>query len=97
MAARLYRASAMRIVNAGKSKYYDAALANIERAKTCYIKADLHTEWEALVGDIRVRHRLKKGFMTAFEQIASGNTRDKEPAFLERAKRRWAGKGGKKD
>ncbi|MGD0228845.1 MAG: DUF6880 family protein [Syntrophorhabdales bacterium] len=96
LAARLYRASAMRVVNAGKSKYYDAALANIERAKTCYIKADLHMEWEALVGDIRIRHRLKRGFMTAFEQIASGNTRDKESSFLERAKRRWPGKGRQK-
>jgi tetratricopeptide (TPR) repeat protein len=96
LAARLYRASAMRVVNAGKSKYYDAALANIERAKKCYTKADLHAEWEALAGDIRVRHRLKRGFITAFEQIASGNTRDKEPAFMERAKRRWPGKGRKK-
>lgn len=92
LAARLYRASAMRILNAGKSKYYDAALANIERARTCYTKADLHADWESLVGDIRGRHRLKRGFMAAFEKIASGCTGDKEPTFLERAKRRWPGK-----
>jgi antirestriction protein ArdC len=33
LAARLWRAQGLRIVDAGKSKYYDAAVSNFERAK----------------------------------------------------------------
>ena len=76
----------MRIVNAGKSKYYDAAWDNLERAKKCYLKSGLDTDWEALVDYIRERHYRKKGFLVGFEQVVSGHT---EPTFLERAKRRW--------
>ena len=75
----------MRIVNAGKSKYYDAALDNLEHAKKCYMKSGLKTDWEALVDYVRERHYRKKGFMARFEQVVSGY---KEPTFLERAKRR---------
>ena len=39
VAARVYRALGMRILNAKKSKYYDAALSNFEDAKRCYEKA----------------------------------------------------------
>ena len=89
ISARVYRALCMRIVNAGKSKYYDAALDNLERAKKCYIKSGLETDWETLVDDIRKQHYRKKGFMPGFEQVVSGY---EEPTFLERAKRRWPGK-----
>jgi len=39
LAARLWRAQGMRIVNAAKSKYYDAALSNFGRARRCYERA----------------------------------------------------------
>ena len=39
LAARLWRAQGMRIVNKSKSKYYDAALTNFERARRCYERA----------------------------------------------------------
>ena len=35
LAARLWRAQGMRIVDAKKSKYYDAALSNFAHAKRC--------------------------------------------------------------
>ena len=89
VAARIYRALCMRIVNAGKSRYYDAALDNLEQARKCYVKSGLETDWEALVADVRKRHSRKRGFMTGFEQVVSGY---KEPTFLERAKRRVPGK-----
>ncbi len=89
IAARVYRALCMRIVNAGKSKYYDAALENIEHAKKCYTKAGLDAEWEAVVADVRERHFRKKGFMAGFEAIVSGAPKRVEPPFLERAKARW--------
>ncbi len=94
VAARVYRALGMRIVNAGKSKYYDAALDHLDHAKKCYLKAGVEADWEALVADVRRRHHRKKGFMAGFEQILSGGPKHREPTFLERAKRRWPG-GGK--
>ena len=72
ISARVYRALCMRIVNAGKSKYYDAALDNIDHAKKCYAKAGLDADWQAVVADVRKRHFRKKGFMAGFENIVSG-------------------------
>ena len=79
----------MRIVNAGKSKYYDAALDNLEQARKCYAKAGLETDWRAVVADVRERHYRKKGFIAGFEEIVSDAPKDPEPTFMERAKRRW--------
>jgi hypothetical protein len=94
ISARVYRALCMRIVNAGKSKYYDAALDNIDHAKKCYTKAGIEAEWEAVVADVRERHFRKKGFMAGFEDIVSGVPKYAEPSFLERAKARWPRKSG---
>jgi hypothetical protein len=89
ISARVYRALCMRIVNTGKSKYYDAALDNIEHAKKCYAKAGLNADWQAVVADVRARHSRKKRFMAGFEDIVSGAPKYVEPPFLERAKARW--------
>lgn len=96
IAARVYRALCLRIVNAGKSKYYDAALDNIEHAKKCYAKAGLDTGWQAVVAEVRKRHFRKKGFMSGFEDIVSGAPKYVEPPFLERAKHRWPRKSESK-
>ncbi len=85
----------MRIVNAGKSKYYGAALDHLEHAKKCYARAGFGADWELLVADVRERHYRKKGFMAGFEQIVSDVAKRREPTFLERAKRRWP-RGGKR-
>ena len=89
VSARLYSAQCMRVINVGKSKYYDAALDNIERARKCYAKAGLNDDWRAVVADVRQRHFRKKGFMAGFEEIVTGAPRNVEPPFLERAKARW--------
>jgi hypothetical protein len=89
ISARVYCALCMRIVNAGKSKYYDAALDNIERAKKFYDKAGLNADWQSVVADVRRRHFRKKGFMAGFEDIVSGAPKHVEPPFLEQAKARW--------
>lgn len=94
ISAKVYRALCMRIVNAGKSKYYDAALGHIEHAKKCYAKAGLEAVWQAVVADVRKRHFRKKGFMPGFEEIVSGAPKYVEPPFLERAKARWPTKSG---
>ena len=90
VAAKVYRAMCMRIIDAGKSKYYDAALSNLKKARTCYEKAGLGAQWEALVAEIRREHRRKTGFMPSFERMASGAGSTKEASFLDRAKGRWA-------
>ena len=94
ISARIYRALCMRIVNAGKSKYYDAALDNIEHAKKCYAKAGLTADWQAVAADVRKRHFRKKGFMAGFEDIVAGAPKHVEPPFLERARARWPRKIG---
>lgn len=89
VAARVYRGAAMRIVNAGKSKYYPEALANLENAKKCYEKAGSLADWETLVAEVRERHHRKRGFITGFEPIVTGTRLVTEPSFLTRAKTRW--------
>jgi hypothetical protein len=100
IAARLWRAQGLRIINARKSKYYDAALGDLERAKGCYAKAGLHEEWEKLVDQVRADHGRKKSFMAAFEDLVAGVKPAEEPSFIEGARARWIprpgneGKGG---
>ena len=88
-AARLWLAQGMRIISATKSKYYDAALENFERAKRCYARAGLTAEWEKIVGRVRARHHRKIGFMSGFENLAAGSGSSRAPSFLERAKTKW--------
>ncbi|MBI4873420.1 MAG: hypothetical protein HY822_02165 [Acidobacteria bacterium] len=94
LAARLWRAQAMRIAGAGKSKYYDAAAANLERARKCYFRAGLGAEWEETVRLVRAGHHRKTAFMAAFESVAAGAGHHEQPSFLERAKTRWGGRRG---
>jgi hypothetical protein len=93
VAAKVFRALGVRIIDAGLSKYYYAALSNLERARTCYQRAGLDQQWEALVAEIRRDHHRKTGFMPGFERIVAGAGPSREPSFLDRARGRWA-KGG---
>jgi tetratricopeptide (TPR) repeat protein len=96
LAARLWRAQGMRIVDAAKSRYYDAALENFERARRCYERAGLASEWEDTVRELRASHHRKTGFLSRFEALAAGPGRS-QPGFLERAKTRWGGRPGRDD
>src|ERR1017187_1991039 len=92
LAVRLWRAQGMRIVDGGKSKYYDAAVSNFERAKRCYVRAGLVAEWEETVRHVRSAHHRKTGFMPGFEAVATGAGHKEQRSFLERAKARWDGR-----
>ena len=70
VAAKVYRALGMRIINGGKSRYYSEALSSFREAKRCYEQAGQRREWEALVSEVRREHRRKSGFMPAFERLA---------------------------
>jgi hypothetical protein len=89
LAARLWRAQGMRIVNAKKSKYYDAALSNFECARDCYQRAGLAVEWEQTVRRVCAAHYRKTGFISGFKALAGGAKHRDRPSFLERAKARW--------
>jgi hypothetical protein len=85
----------MRILNKSKSKYYEAALTNFERARRCYERAGLVAEWADTVRHIRAAHHRKTGFMPGFEALAAGRGQEGEPSFLERAKTRWGVRHGR--
>lgn len=89
LAARLWQAQGLRIVNAKKSKYYDAALSSFERAKRCFERAGLEQEWSKTVRQVRADHHRKSGFMPEFERLVGGIGPGDEPSFLESAKARW--------
>ena len=89
LAARLWRAQGLRIVNAKKSKYYDAALSNFERAKRCFERAGLEGEWSKTVRQVRADHCRKSSFMPGFERLVEGMPPNDEPSFIDRAKARW--------
>ncbi len=91
LAARLWRAQGLRIVNPGKSKYYDAALSDFERAKRCFERAGLTEEWSKTVRQIRTDHSRKSSVMRGLERLERGPAND-EPSFLDRAKAQWRAK-----
>jgi len=94
LAARLWRAQGLRIVDAKKSKYYAAALSNFERARDCYQKAGLSIEWEKTVRHVCGAHYRKSAFIDGFQALAAGAKRAEQPSFLERAKARWGERHG---
>jgi hypothetical protein len=59
VAARLWCAQGMRIVDAKKSKYYAAALSNFERARRGFERAGLVDEWQRIVRKVRLDHHRK--------------------------------------
>jgi tetratricopeptide (TPR) repeat protein len=90
LAARVFRALGLRIVKARKSKYYDAALGNFERARDCFLAAGQHAQWDALVSEVRREHGQKYSFMPGFERVVEGGPAvEPRPSFLERARSRW--------
>jgi len=95
VAARLFCAQGLRIVNAGKSRYYDAALGFFLRARDSFAAAGLQQQWETIVSEIRSAHGRKYSFMPGFERVAAGGpAAESQPSFLERARSRWP-RGGK--
>ena len=94
LAARVFRALGLRIVNAKKSKYYEAAVGNFERARDCYLAAGRRESWDALVTEVRRDHGRKYSFMPDFERVAEGGAAvEPRPSFLDRARSRWPRRG----
>lgn len=93
VAAKVFRALGMRILQSKKSKYYAAALSHFEDASQCYRRAGMDHRWDAVVAEVRQAHHRKVGFMPGFERLVTGRGPSKEPSFLERARNRWLPRG----
>lgn len=89
----LWRAQALRILNAGKSRYYDAALDNLERARDCFRRAGREAEWEKTVMELSRAHARTQGFSRGLAAVAPGESRVR-PSFLETAMAKWNKRGG---
>ena len=89
VAAKLFRAMGMRILNAKKSKYYHEALENFEDAKNCYVRAGINHQWDAVVAQVRREHYRKVGFMPGFERLLTGRGPGQRLSYLDRARKRW--------
>lgn len=84
LAARVYRAQGMRIVNNKKSKYYEESVDYLYVAKQLYQANGRGEEWDKTVNTIMVEHKHKSGFMALFERIMQDKPPKKIPTFKER-------------
>ena len=91
LTAKLRIAMGLAIVEAKKSKYYDAALGHFEKARDILNKQGCTGEWQQLAAEVRDRHGRKSRFMPGFERLVQGRTAV-EPSFLDRARQKWKGR-----
>lgn len=89
-AAKVYRALGLRIVIAGKSKYYELALDHFRAAKKLYEKAGKGRLWSSLVVGVRRDHARKSRFIGGFERVVAGLSPDCPEPFQKCARKRWA-------
>jgi len=89
-AARIWRAQGMRILKAGKSKYYGAALRYFEHTKRCYQQAGQPAQWQQVIDEVYTQHSRKTSFLPGFDEVVTGTGPAPQPSFLDRAKTRWS-------
>lgn len=85
-AAKVYRALAMRIVKAGKSKYYSIAINHFKELRTLYRKIGCKKEWSSLIESIKKDHFRKYSFIDKFEKLLDG---EYPKSFVEKTRKRW--------
>jgi tetratricopeptide (TPR) repeat protein len=89
-AARIWRAAGIRILKAGKSKYYGAALRYFNHAKRCYQQASQPDQWQQVVDEVYAQHGRKTSFLPGFDAVVTGTDPAPQPSFLDQAKARWS-------
>jgi len=87
-AAKVYCAMGMRILNSGKSKYYNIALELFLKVKDLYNKNNSEEEWLSVIRYIRENHTRKYSFIPDFEKLVSGKYPPIWKSFIQRAKKR---------
>jgi len=88
-AAKLRCAMAMRILDAGKSKYYRYALEHLREARDLYGKHRKEQAWQAVVERVHRDHSRKYSFVPSFEGIVAGGGPPAVESFEARARGRW--------
>ncbi len=88
-AAKIHLALAMRVVVAGKSKYYTYALEHLEQAKKLYEKNGQNESWQSLVERVREDHSRKYSFIGSFEAIVAGERTQSHGSFEKRMRTKW--------
>lgn len=88
-AARIYCAMGIRILNSGKSKYYNIALEHFLKVKRIYAKNNSEEEWLSIVRHVRENHARKYSFIPDFEKLVSGKYPPPGESFIKRARKRW--------
>jgi len=88
-AARIHCALAMRIVVAGKSKYYAYALEHFQQAKKLFQKNGQGESWLSLIARVRRDHSRKYSLMGGFEAIVAGQPTCRPRSFEQRMRTKW--------
>jgi len=88
VAAALYAALGLRILEAGKSRYHAVVLGHLADARRCYRAAHDQGAWEELLAAVRRDHRRKTGFLAALAERLARAERPRQ-SWLERARKRW--------
>lgn len=88
-AAKIYRAMGMRILNSGKSKYYNIALEHFLKVKTIYTKNNSEGEWLSIIKYIRENYSRKYSFIPYFEKLVLGKYPPPRESFIKRARKKW--------
>ena len=88
VAASVYVALGLRILEAGKSRYYGAALEHLADARRCYRAIQDQAAWERLLAALRRDHRRKADFLAALNERLDRVERPGQ-SWLERARKRW--------
>ena len=88
LAAKVYRALGMRILQSKKSKYYSVSNQHFEQAKRLYEEAGQPEEWQQIVAIVLMDHRRKSSFIEGFKRIAAGKPQHQSPTFNERINKR---------
>jgi len=88
-AAKIFAALGMRIVQSGKSKYYQYALEHFRNAKAFYERAGCEQVWLSLVDRVRENHSRKYSFIGDFEEIVAGRAPESPESFEKRVRMRW--------
>jgi hypothetical protein len=88
-AAKVHCAMAMRVLGAGKSKYYPQALEHLQAARDLYTKHKQEQVWQAVVERVRRDHSRKHSLVPSFEGIVAGDGPPDVESFEARARGRW--------
>jgi uncharacterized Zn finger protein len=88
VAAALYATLGLRLLEAGKSRYYTVALGHLADARRSYRAAHEQGAWEELLAAVRRDHRRMTGFLAALDERLARAERPRQ-SWLERARKRW--------